>query len=1276
MDDILTFGGEFVKSLIPKDIEIHYGIKLSLDRNEKIPLIFPKINQSSCSCDKCITISTIENFKIIEPNETDQCIICREKQCDKCSKCAEESKADKCIVIESLSCDHRFHFCCIIKWLSTKTICPICAKDWKFLNINESKFIVYHNDKIEEFEISENLMSQLEAKFNLDMTKYKLTKHKVYIDEYKNGKYALCTPDMHPGFNALTIYCKMESRVEKIFMKYSTSINELRDEVSRIFNIFKDQVKMTYNGTEIVKDFDNLNIYNLDIEVDSEIIVECQISNEYTMEIDNNFMILYPNCGISGNNITSNNIQNFIYGKVSWVPFPFIKDTTKQELSCLLSSLYILVKKVNIDNNLITFVINKFEKYMAIYEINVIQIQLAKTSLESLLRMTKFEDKDRMILSCTFHELIFKMQKESGIEKLKNPLLSSNLLCGLLLSLNPAEKVNWKYAIKDTQIEKTFNIYSALVLVNATPPLLTLNENMHIVVFTGKGKNVSLPIILYNPLTDNETDVNAAELGKKVSVKGEMLIIDDRIYDEGIMVCIDTSNSMGNCSDFHEDILAKEKNYKEAKKQFYEILSIKKVIIPEDSDIRKLQNTVIWFITHPNFNDWTMSYNLDVIKSIICLEQEDNLEKAEIISKYISIFDKLLKNKKVQIGGCYYSHTKSKKEKETEINYKNEPLLEYMCPISQEVMNDPVLAQDGFTYERKQIEQWFKNHSNSPLTRENISSTLLENKTLKTIIEDWKETNTILPQIEGNTIIIKILEPLKTIIFKYNDFNNVWDLIYKIYNITGYTYDEYTLKTPMRTLGKDDLIKNINTEIELHLNKKNMVTIKIFEGFSEISTELFKPDTYSIKNIIYAFNKYDYHKCEIWKDLKSCGDGGFKGQIVPHSSMLWSHLDYSFRFFKGKKLTTTKNYLTRLDVVKKLFDAFINRSIAYSFNTAIGLMSFSDKSKLECEMTPFYESFRDKMDELDTNGETALYESLNDAIGKLVIWREADLEKRKNAKLRIICLSDGKDSGLVNIKYQIASLLTKHSIKLDFIAIGQDYETHLGDISKKTGGYMFNPSTIKYAFNIMELETMIISNNRGKITTYNGLINETTLPPILNPDKSLNAKSSGIEKTLEKFGCIEKILHKQLIEIMKNPHPYIDIYINDNDIYFWKIIISGPSDSVYQKGTWLAYIQFPSTYPQICPNIRFVTPIKNCNVNSYGKICHSILDRNYTPSVKISLILECIYGLLLNPEVSDPLDTNLAMLYYEANGQYEAEIMKHVNKYALKSREQWKKELV
>ena len=38
------------------------------------------------------------------------------------------------------------------------------------------------------------------------------------------------------------------------------------------------------------------------------------------------------------------------------------------------------------------------------------------------------------------------------------------------------------------------------------------------------------------------------------------------------------------------------------------------------------------------------------------------------------------------------------------------------CPISMEIMRDPVIAADGHTYERADIELWFANNNTSPKT--------------------------------------------------------------------------------------------------------------------------------------------------------------------------------------------------------------------------------------------------------------------------------------------------------------------------------------------------------------------------------------------------------------------------------------------------------------------------------------------------------------------------------------------------------------------------------
>mgnify|MGYP001074139949 CR=1 FL=1 len=44
-----------------------------------------------------------------------------------------------------------------------------------------------------------------------------------------------------------------------------------------------------------------------------------------------------------------------------------------------------------------------------------------------------------------------------------------------------------------------------------------------------------------------------------------------------------------------------------------------------------------------------------------------------------------------------------------------------ICPITLEILQDPVLTQDGHTYERKAIEEWIRKRGTSPLTNQPLS---------------------------------------------------------------------------------------------------------------------------------------------------------------------------------------------------------------------------------------------------------------------------------------------------------------------------------------------------------------------------------------------------------------------------------------------------------------------------------------------------------------------------------------------------------------------------
>ncbi|XP_022772111.1 U-box domain-containing protein 15-like [Durio zibethinus] len=68
---------------------------------------------------------------------------------------------------------------------------------------------------------------------------------------------------------------------------------------------------------------------------------------------------------------------------------------------------------------------------------------------------------------------------------------------------------------------------------------------------------------------------------------------------------------------------------------------------------------------------------------------------------------------------------------------------EFLCPITLEIMRDPVIVSSGQTFERESIQKWFdSNHRACPKTRQTLAHlSLAPNYALKNLITQWCEKN-------------------------------------------------------------------------------------------------------------------------------------------------------------------------------------------------------------------------------------------------------------------------------------------------------------------------------------------------------------------------------------------------------------------------------------------------------------------------------------------------------------------------------------------------------
>ncbi|KAL7146594.1 hypothetical protein ABFS83_06G051500 [Erythranthe nasuta] len=67
------------------------------------------------------------------------------------------------------------------------------------------------------------------------------------------------------------------------------------------------------------------------------------------------------------------------------------------------------------------------------------------------------------------------------------------------------------------------------------------------------------------------------------------------------------------------------------------------------------------------------------------------------------------------------------------------PPNHFICPLLKDVMNDPCVAADGYTYDRKAIEEWLRKNNTSPVTNlPLLSKSLIPNHSLLTAIMEQK----------------------------------------------------------------------------------------------------------------------------------------------------------------------------------------------------------------------------------------------------------------------------------------------------------------------------------------------------------------------------------------------------------------------------------------------------------------------------------------------------------------------------------------------------------
>ncbi|XP_061600946.1 uncharacterized protein LOC133463424 isoform X2 [Cololabis saira] len=376
--------------------------------------------------------------------------------------------------------------------------------------------------------------------------------------------------------------------------------------------------------------------------------------------------------------------------------------------------------------------------------------------------------------------------------------------------------------------------------------------------------------------------------------------------------------------------------------------------------------------------------------------------------------------------------------------------------------------------------------------------------------------------------------------------------------------------------------------------------------------------------------------------------------------------------------------IKKIHAVKELFGNFANRTMAYDFHHVIGLMKFDSSVQTVHTFTENLENFKEKLQNIEASGTTKLYVALQEGACEL----EKVKMKFPDCRLRIICLTDGHDFGSSTKPVDAAVKLLKLNITVDSVLLGKSENNMLHGISIATGGCCFKPETAKDGLKLFEIETVLsLEQRKPKKKLDSSFISESMLTGLFAthgydkyPETSLPSQLHG-KVTMTESALKKKIQEskdgifmekdKRILEELKSlhcdPHPFFGVFPSESDFTFWRIVMQGPPETPYEKGVFELYCQFGTDYPVKPPLLRFVTRVYHCNVNSVGRICHNIFDRNYNAHITMKEIFDAVYGLLIIPEPEDPLDSVLAEEFMTNRTEYEQEAKKQTGEHAGKS---------
>ncbi|KAL9653626.1 hypothetical protein ABK040_000543 [Willaertia magna] len=275
---------------------------------------------------------------------------------------------------------------------------------------------------------------------------------------------------------------------------------------------------------------------------------------------------------------------------------------------------------------------------------------------------------------------------------------------------------------------------------------------------------------------------------------------------------------------------------------------------------------------------------------------------------------------------------------EKQIEQWKEKLNKYICPISQQLMIDPVIIESGHTFERSSIEQWLKFNNTCPITRSTLN--------VKFFTPNFGLKSTIYEKVEK--FIKKVIKHIKL----WSNDNNLIDLCFELINES---LDLIKNNNNFNNYQKELINLKFNILLNQKINESKLWEsyIKLINELNEISLKILQLQKLENKLTVNYLDKYYEKLLNLLIEYKK------NDNLLKEVFTKYCKLNY---VLSNKLIDSILDYLNNDDIKLEYLIILFNNNEKYDKDNLLQkLIKIKISNKMKQEFISFFRNLINKI---------------------------------------------------------------------------------------------------------------------------------------------------------------------------------------------------------------------------------------------------------------------------------------------------------------------------